>query len=346
MKIQGQKGISFVEILVSLVISLFLLGGMIQVYIGNKAAYTFSNAISHVQENGRYALNVMTRDFRLAGFWGCAVFDTDDTSTLSNSIDPESDDFDVVLHDFINNDAIEGTDNDGLNGSDTVIIRGVQASQVNIFPPYNVTTSAVIQVTDNEEIVKGDIVMLSNCSGADIFQVTNVADLVVGQKTIEHMTGTGSLGNYNPHSCAGTTKVHCLSQTYGSDSALFKLQVVRYRIAEGGSGEPALFRAQNGVDDELIDGVEEMQVLYGIDTDGDDYPDQYMEAVDVAASAAVSSADIISIRLMLLVRSIDKFVGEEPQIYTFNGEDVLADDRRLRQVYSTTIALRNRIAND
>ena len=51
-----QSGISLVEILVSLVISLFLLGGIVQVYLGNKTTFKFSNAISEVQENGRFSL--------------------------------------------------------------------------------------------------------------------------------------------------------------------------------------------------------------------------------------------------------------------------------------------------
>ncbi|MFT5503556.1 MAG: type IV pilus assembly protein PilW [Gammaproteobacteria bacterium] len=346
MKLNNQKGISFVEILVSLVISLFLLGGIIQVYIGNKAAYTFSNSISRVQENGRYALDVMTQDLRMAGFWGCAVFDAADTSNMTSNLDPNGDGYDAAIYDFINQDAIGGTDNDGLNGSDSLTLRGAKPTQVNVHPPYNVSTSAMLHVTANDQIEEGDIVVVSNCLGADIFQVTNTTNSTnASQNAVVHNTGSGSPGNFNPDSCQGGN-AHCLSQTYGADSAMFELQTVTYTIAAGESGEPALFRAENGVDAELIDGIENMQVLYGIDTDDDDYPNQYMDGTTLAANAAVSSVDIISIRLMLLVRSDDQFVVEEPQSYTFNGDLVVADDRRLRQVYSTTIALRNRVGDE
>ncbi len=57
-----QLGISMVEILIALVISLFLLGGIIQVYVGNKATYGFTNAISRIQENGRFAMDIMSQD--------------------------------------------------------------------------------------------------------------------------------------------------------------------------------------------------------------------------------------------------------------------------------------------
>jgi type IV pilus assembly protein PilW len=346
MKINNQKGISFVEILVSLVISLFLLGGIIQVYIGNKAAYTFSNSISRVQENGRYALDVMTQDLRLAGFWGCAVFDENDTSNITSNLNTEGGGYDDEIYDFINQGAIEGTDNDGLNGSDSLTLRGAKPNQVNVHPPYNENSSANLHVTANDEIVPGDIVMVSNCLGADIFQVSNTTTSTkASQNAIVHNTGAGSPGNYNPDNCRGGN-AHCLSQTYGADSAMFELQTVRYTIAAGESGEPALFRSENGIDAELIDGIEEMQVLYGVDTDDDDFPNQYMDGTALAANATVTSSDIISIRLMLLVRSDNEFVVEEPQAYTFNGAAETAGDRRLRQVYSTTIALRNRIGDD
>ena len=86
-----QNGISMVEILVALVISLFLLGGIVQVFIANKASYSFSNAISRIQENGRYAMDTMTQDLRGAGFNGCAVSDPDDEAamdSLVNNLNP------------------------------------------------------------------------------------------------------------------------------------------------------------------------------------------------------------------------------------------------------------------
>ena len=62
--ISKQKGISLVEILVALVISLFLLGGIVQVYLGNKTTFKFTNALAEIQENGRFALDWMSQDLR------------------------------------------------------------------------------------------------------------------------------------------------------------------------------------------------------------------------------------------------------------------------------------------
>jgi type IV pilus assembly protein PilW len=333
-----QLGISMVEILVALVISLFLLGGIVQVYIGNKASYTFTDNIGRIQENGRFAMDTLTQDLRMAGFWGCAIFDPDDTANITNNLDPNGTGYDPELYDFLLQGAIEGTENDGLNGSDSVSLRGSKPMQVNVHPPYNVSTSAMLHVTANDSVQPGDIVMVSNCRGADIFQVTNTTNsTTASQNALVHNTGGGSPGNYNPSNCQGGN-AHCLSQTYGSDAALFEMQAVTYSIAPGASGEPALWRSENGTNLELIEGIEQMQVLYGLDTDDDDFPNQY-----VISTAVPDMYDVISVRIMLLVRSNTDFIAEANQSYSFNGNNITAADRRLRQVFTTTIALRNRV---
>ncbi|MFV2033435.1 MAG: PilW family protein, partial [Gammaproteobacteria bacterium] len=168
-----QYGMSLVELMVAMVISLFLLAGIVQVYLANKTSYTFSDSISRIQENGRFSLDNMTQDLRMAGFFGCATFDPADTSNLVNNLDPLGPGYNAALYDIIGQGAIEGTDNGGLNGSDSVTIRGAAPGAVGIQPPYNTSTSAMIHVTTNAFIQPGNIVMVSNCRGADIFQVTN-----------------------------------------------------------------------------------------------------------------------------------------------------------------------------
>ena len=82
-----------------------------------------------------------------------------------------------------------------------------------------------------------------------------------------------------------------------------------------------------------------MQVLYGIDTDADDYPNQYVISDNVP-----DFDDVVSVRIMLLVQSSD-LVAETPQTYTFNNVTTTPADNRIRQVFTTTIALRNKIGS-
>ena len=107
-RVSKQMGISLVEILVALVISLFLLAGIVQVYVGNKATFAFTNALAEIQENGRFALDSMSQDLRLANEWGCIrprggvnpnVEDTLDAFTVPG--------YNSDFHDFLGEDPIE-----------------------------------------------------------------------------------------------------------------------------------------------------------------------------------------------------------------------------------------------
>ncbi len=335
-----QRGLSLVELMVAMVISLFLLGGVVQVYTANKSTYRFSEAMSRIQENARYALDTMARDLRMAGFWGCATFDPADPSNIQNNLDPAGPGYDPELHDFVGQPPVEGTENDGLNGSDSIRARGSLPGQANVVSPYNSPTSAQIFINQADFVAPGDIVLLSNCKGADIFQVTNTTNGGgAAKQSVFHNSGAGSPGNSSGGGGCPGVNPNCLSQTYGGDSSLLKLQSVRYYIAAGASGEPALWRDINGTPQELVEGVEQLQILYGINTDANaTAPNQYV------TSAAVPDWNrVVAVRLMLLLRSPENVSLDAPQTYRFNGVNAVSPDNRLRQVISTTIALRNRI---
>lgn len=63
-----QRGLTLVEILVALTISAFLIAGVIQLFVGSKQTYRGHDALSRIQENGRFAIDTMARDIRMAGY--------------------------------------------------------------------------------------------------------------------------------------------------------------------------------------------------------------------------------------------------------------------------------------
>lgn len=65
--ITGQKGFSLVELMISLVLGLILVGGAVNAFISSKQTYSLQEAMSRVQESGRFSLDLMARDLRHAG---------------------------------------------------------------------------------------------------------------------------------------------------------------------------------------------------------------------------------------------------------------------------------------
>ncbi|KGP31306.1 hypothetical protein NY67_01610 [Xanthomonas citri pv. fuscans] len=64
-------GVSLIELMIAMVIGLVLLLGVIQVFSASRTAAQLSEGASRAQENGRFALDYLARDIRMAGHFGC-----------------------------------------------------------------------------------------------------------------------------------------------------------------------------------------------------------------------------------------------------------------------------------
>jgi type IV pilus assembly protein PilW len=105
-----------------------------------------------------------------------------------------------------------------------------------------------------------------------------------------------------------------------------------------------LYQRIGNQDLELLEGVENMQLTYGRDTTNDGIPDVYNTATEVTTASGWDS--VASVRVQLLVASIDDNVLQESQPYTFPSTAAAATtpaDRRLRQIFINTIGIRSRL---
>ena len=89
-----------------------------------------------------------------------------------------------------------------------------------------------------------------------------------------------------------------------------------------------------------------MQILYGVDTSGNGVPDSYARSGDTplgAADPASNWANIVSVRIAILVRTIDQR-GRDPDMNVYQVNNIavgpLGDNRR-RRVFTTTTSVRN-----
>lgn len=317
-----EKGVSLTEILVALVISLFLLAGVFQVYQSGKSNYRFSAAMARVQEAGRFAAETISRDARMADFWGCAS-SAAPTSMLNPSSGTSWDDFGV---------GVDGTNDDGLNGSDSLVLQGAFGAGLQLTGAMP-TTSAVLSVTRNSGLVDDQIILVSDCSSSHILQITNIQ--VSGQRdTVVHNAGGGS-------SPGNATKN--FNKSYGTDASVMALRSRTYSVAAGSDGEPSLMLTdESGTVTELVTGVENLQITYGLDTDSspDRVPNKYLS---IDAITAADKEKIVTIRLEVVARSNEDDVLENAMTYSLAGVSVTATDKRLRHVFVSTIAVRNRV---
>ena len=88
--------------------------------------------------------------------------------------------------------------------------------------------------------------------------------------------------------------------------------------------------------DVYVQNIEDMQILYGEDLDADGFANRYLTATEGPVWA-----DVVAARVSLLVRSTDNASFQSEEYQDLFGNIVAAQDKRLRRLFVTTIALRN-----
>ena len=331
-----QQGMTLIELMIALVISLVLLGSLIEVYLGSKQSYNLVEESSRLQENGRFAINIMTRDIRGADFWGCLR--KPDDKNLYNNLNFDPNDPAQAQQYGFDTSTVSGTDGGGSN-PDSISFGGAVSSAINITQQM-VQSSGVIMVNADNGIEQGDILLLSDCSNGDIFQASNANP--GGTGTIVHNTGAvttpGNASDPTITGCNGAN-AHCLSKVYGTDAKVYEVGSTVYDIQVGANGSNGLFR--NGI--EIIENVDNMQILYGEDTDGDRYhtPDRYMTAANIG-----DIDNAITVRVALLLRGERDLLSQTPQTHQLLDQAVITNDQRIYKVFTTTITIRNRALID
>lgn len=331
-----QQGFTLVELMIAMTIGLILLGGVITILTSSQQVYRVNDALARMQENARYAFQVLSRDIRMAGYFGCAGNGAPVVNTLNN---PDSflwklgqaiDGFEANSSTIWTPALPEGVIPSPLGGRDIVVVRGVEGSETKVLqhPGGSPPGSANLKVSVGSGLQTDDIVLVTDCQASAIFQITNI-NTSSGQDNIVHNTGTPTAntpGNY--------TKALGKEFTGGE---IIKVSTRSYfiRLIDG---LPALYRkigTRNA--EELVRGVEDMQIEYGEDLNGDWTADIYR-----SADLVTNWQSVVSVRISLLMQTTENNIASQPQPYTFNGTAVTPTDRRLRQAFTTVVALRNR----
>ncbi|MBN8430347.1 PilW family protein [Microbulbifer salipaludis] len=348
--------------MISITIGLILMTGVVQLFLTSRTTFSTQQALARVQESGRLAMDFLGEDIRMAGFAGCNSRGLSQDSSL-NPVDKKFKNYlnDENLLSFKFDVGIEGEDDvsanppagypdDAIEGTDILVVRSAGGISLGVPKPNDANNVYARYVSDvapcGEEqtgssgICSGDILIIANCTNAIAFQATEVeGNASTGEVRIAHGAGD----NPGNRVVAWDVSDAVSSASFADDAQIFQMLTTVYFIAQGAGGIPSLWRSSNGLAaQELLEGVQDMQLTYGVDSNSDGVPENYVDAGDL--SSADAWADVVSVRVALLVQSSEDNVLAEPQPYTFNGVTVNdPGDRRLRQTFESTVAVRSRV---
>ena len=358
-----QSGLSLVELLIATALGLILTLGVIQIYLSGNETYRQTQGLAHAQESTRFVSAVLTPDFRSAGSFGCLA---EMARPLDQVVDNRLNGGLVVPLDqalqgweytgtgpgdsvaLANAMATPGADNwaSGTTGtklpadlagsvitnSDVVIVNALTSLGVPL-NPANPQNGNSINLNASSGVDAGSVILATrgDCSEGEMFQKSNNANA-------SSITMAG--GNVNPGNNGNNFNLN-----YDPQTRVYQFTSMAYYIGQGTNGEPALFRRmmtplQNP--QELVSGVETLQILYGEDTVGTNAADDYVPADEVA-----DWRTIVSVRFSVMTRSQDEVLDEENnRNFDMLGSEVSQannGDRRVRLISVSTTALRGRM---
>lgn len=358
-----QAGLSLIELMIASVIGLVILGGAVTVFSSNNSSSSFTAGMARLQESGTVALDIVANGVRMAGFEGCRS-DTKDTPTVLASNAP-----DIRLPDT----AIWGSEvgttggwsppalgelaniqNDTVkNQTDVIYLQYASGRSTNLSADMTSPSASNISLAANpDQVSVGDMIMISDCQTAHIFRASGVAAGTDGNgPTVTFGASQNSQGNLGV----------VYTGTGNLESA--PLRVARFEanaffVGPSGRTTPqgddifSLFafdatRNPLVAPAEMIEGVENIQILYGEQLDNGNI--RYVTANNVS-----DSNNVVSVQIGLLIATADYAATlNDTRTYNVAGtligppgaagvDDEHAGDRRLRAAFNTTIQLRNR----
>jgi len=257
-------------------------------------------------------------------------------ATLTNlGVLPKSD---ILIARVADSSGVEITTNNG-SAEFTINWTGTEANACTQNSP---STDRISDICDN------DFLIVSDCEKSIAFQVSGITKLG-GSPPLAKITHSksGTPGNKSASWGAAGAKADPGFDFVEGDE-IVRVTTKFFYVGKGVSG-PALFMKDGtGTPTELVEGVENIQVLYGEDTDGtpDNIPDRY-----VPANQVTDFGNVTAVRLTILLRSVKNLPWrtDAEKTYLLGGTTAATattvtspSDKRLRRTMSMTIKLRNR----
>ncbi len=304
---RSQTGLSLVELLVAMTIGLVLIGGATFVYVQSRNSFGTNETVARLQETARYAMSVIEPDVRMGGFWGLM---NDAELVVGRATPAEAASPLMANHSCGNNYAfdlfntVEGTD---------------AGYPLACAPPGGASQP--------------------NTDALTVRRATAAATTVGPAGTLKVYSSRTLARLYSNGIAPGPTGP-------GSGGQVNDVLVSTYYVAPDSENRPGLpslrrrFLIPGGyADQEIVTGVEDMQLQIGVDVAGTS--GEATRYINQDAPLPLG-AQAVSVRVWILVRSDAPEVGHaDRRQYTMGNRVYTPNDRFRRVLITRTIQLRN-----
>lgn len=337
--LHAQRGFSLTELMIAATIGLVILAGMSTLFVNNSRTQAEIEKANRQVENGRFALQTLSSDLHNAGFLG----EFDPTILTQPAAVPDPCAVTVAALKDALPLAVQGIDD-------------AAADALSCLPDLLAGTDVIV-VRRTDTCVVGTTGCVAASAGGPYFQAS-LCDLG---------TELGSGDSANFYALDITTSSLDRRQRNCTTTAVVRRYLTHvYYIAANdndGDGIPTLKRAELGVSGgalqmavvPLVNGIQNLQVEYGLDTDEDGVADQFSANPETSGGCAAAACAVtnwrqaVSLKLNLLARNLEQTTGyTDTTSYTLgldaDGESVVVAaprDAYKRHVFQSLVAMPN-----
>ena len=318
-------GMTLIELMVALAIGSFLMIGAVTVFMQSRTTFRVTESVARLQENARFVLDVLEPDIRMAQFFGLTAR-PNKIQGRATAADPV---VIAVASDCDNNWSVDlASPVDGTNNGFGWVCAPFGAAQAAS------DTLVVRRVAEDPDPAPD--------AGTLYVQSARFQDSLVYE-------GPGLAPGYDPAISQAHQLIvngYYVSQNSMLDTPGNNVPSLRVKTLVGGAGGVRV------VDQEVLPGVEDMQIQFGVDTDVLEAPnrgsvDRYVNPgdpiLDPASAAFIPTAEVLSVRVWLRMRAEQIEVGfNDATNYVYADQNVGPFNDTFRRVLvSKTIYLRN-----
>jgi type IV pilus assembly protein PilW len=315
------SGFTIVELMVAMLLGLLLGGAILTTYVSNRNSFNRDESIGRMQDGARQAVRDIVNDLSMAGFWADLVLPSAIFADASLGVGTDCGPAGVV--NWVYRVVTPGT-------GDSLAVAAVDNAT-------GATANASFSCIAAGEIVPGtDIVAIKRLAGAR-------APAVLAADTVYLRTnGTFGLLYREPAAVPPAVEIPVPFSEWEYRPSIY---YVRNFAVTAGDGIPTLCRKvlQYGalptmITECLAQGIEDLQVEFGLDADGDGEPNVYVADPTIAEMQTAVSA-----RIFVLARSVERDLQyTNDKTYRLSNAPAYAPaDNFLRRVFSVTVGLRN-----
>ncbi|HMB74013.1 MAG TPA: PilW family protein [Gammaproteobacteria bacterium] len=317
------RGFTVIELLIAMVLGLLLSGTIVTVFVENRRSFANDESMMRMQDDARQAVREIVNDLSMAGFWADLVLPTAILPDLSLAV--TSDCGPAATVNWIYQTVTPGT-------NDSLALEGVDnATAAN-------ANAAFSCIAPGEFQAGTDIVSVKRVVGRQQAPGTVTANTV-------YLRTNGTFGMLYREP-ANTPPAIPIPLPYWEWEYRPSVYYIRNFAVTAGDGIPTLCRkildysgaAPTMTDECLAQGIEDLQIEYGVDTNGDGDPNVYVDDPTLDELQASVTA-----RVYLIARTADpdrRYTN--PKTYQIGNAPAIAPaDNFYRRVYSVTVGLRN-----